>query len=232
MQDTLPLNLLKLDSRLQEILGLVDLFLIDEVKTPQTKVAEAVDRFITDYSSDKSGPCALFGANCKATWKRNEGFYGTHIFRVHELSGTLSNYRGSGKGLLGTVCEAILQFRVDSRCKVDWREHGEQLRRALLRYLSFRGHDFDTTPAAAETKTRKRKRKADPKAAKRQEQRKTRHEIEKTIHDEWDREDWGGRYRDYVEWKNQNLPKGWSELTHRMVERAVENVNRRERDKK
>ena len=79
MPDPLPLNLPKLDSRIQEILNLL------ESKKPPA-VAEAVDQFVTDYSHDEDGPCALFNENCKAVWKLEREFSGSHILRCKELN--------------------------------------------------------------------------------------------------------------------------------------------------
>ena len=140
MSDPLLLDLLKLAGRLQEILDQ-----LESKKHPE--VAAAVNQFVKDYSSDKSGPCALFGANCKETWKLERKFYGSHIFRVRELSGTLGNYRGSGKEALGAVCEESLRFVLDSKCPVDQQENSEHLRKALRRYLSLQGYAVDATPA-------------------------------------------------------------------------------------
>ncbi len=183
MSDPLPLNLFKLDSRLQEILGLVDLFLIDKVKTPATDVAEAVNQFVTDYSHDEDGPCALFNENCKTVWKLEREFCGSHILRCDELneinkySGQPQCWGGRKKEALGAVCEKSLRFVVDSMCPVDWQDHSEQLKKALRLYLSLRGHDVDTTPPAAKPeqdegrggkgkKPKTRKKRSEPKADK------------------------------------------------------------------
>jgi len=53
----------------------------------------------------------------------------------------------------------------------------------------------------APKKLRKRKRKADSKTAKNQEERKARHAIEKAIADDWNRGEWDN-YQDYVMYKN------------------------------
>jgi hypothetical protein len=141
------------------------------------------------------------------------------------IANPLEDFKGGEMGLCGA--REIVQSAPAEYAAFDkvWKE----IDLALIR---LRGKIASPTPPAAPRKPRKRTRKADPKAAQKQNERKKRQEIEKTIRDEWEREDWGGRYQDYVEWKNQHLPKGWPELTHRMVERAVENVKRRERDKK
>lgn len=80
--------------------------------------------------------------------------------------------------------------------------------------------------------SRKRTRKVDPKTAKKREERKAQWEKEEAIAAEWNGETWVGGYQGYVDWKNENLPKGWSKLTRRQVERAIENVNRRARYRK
>jgi hypothetical protein len=139
MQGTLPLDLLKLGSRLQEILGLL------ESGKPSATVAAAVGQFVTDYSHDEGGPCALFHEDCKTTWERAGDFYGTHIFRCDELS----SGRTGGKEVLGSACEATLRFVLDSKCAVDWQKHAERLREALRRYLSLRGHDVKGTSPTA-----------------------------------------------------------------------------------
>ncbi len=142
MSDPLLLDLLKLAGRLQEILDQ-----LESKKHPE--VAAAVNQFVTDYSSDKSGPCALFGANCKEVWKRRDGFYGSHILRCDELNEINEHsWGGRKKEALEAVCEESLRFVLDSKCPVDQQEHSEQLRRALRRYLSLQGHAVDTTPAA------------------------------------------------------------------------------------
>lgn len=79
---------------------------------------------------------------------------------------------------------------------------------------------------------RKRTRKVDAKTAERREEREARQKIEEAIAADWNREKWVGGYQGYVDWKNQNLPEGWSKLTRHQVERAIENVNRRARYRK
>jgi hypothetical protein len=78
---------------------------------------------------------------------------------------------------------------------------------------------------------RKRRRKANPKAAAKQEARKTRQDMEKAIATEWKTGQWTD-YQDYVTWKNQNLMEGWPTLDRHQVTRAIENVNRRARYRK
>lgn len=78
---------------------------------------------------------------------------------------------------------------------------------------------------------RKRKRKADPKTVKQQEERKSRQQREREIAKDWSKGEWTD-YQDYVTWKNENLPAGWSELDRHAVNRAIENVARRARYRK
>ena len=96
--------------------------------------------------------------------------------------------------------------------------------------LACQGNGAESAPKTLPRK-RKRKRKPDAQTEKKRSKTKERQKREKEIFEDWHRQTWLG-YQDYVRWKNENLPEGWSKLTRHQVERAIENVKRRARYQK
>lgn len=235
-----PVDLNKLDFRLHALLKML------KQPQPYGEVASKVEQFITDYEHAQWGQQSLFRPECRKNWKLpglfssgEDPFATAWIEAIDEFDNHLvCNPR---KDALVRVCVEALRFLLNSNTDFHRRNHTGQLENALSEYLALRGYEVGSPTKIDQqnvgsgrqaAKSRPRKRKPDPKRTKKKKDREARQTIEEAIHGEWKGERWSGGYQDYVDWKNENLPEGWPKLDKPAVERAVANVNRRNRNKK
>jgi len=85
--------------------------------------------------------------------------------------------------------------------------------------------------ANGKKKAKPKKRKPSPETETKRKEREERRAREQAIHDEWNRGEWEN-YRDYVRWKNENLPDGWPGINRRTVKLAIDAVKKRKQDNK
>jgi hypothetical protein len=115
-------DLPKLDSRLLTLL---------KPRKPLPAFIAAVDQFVIDYTSDKSGPCSLFGKRWRENWRTEKRYYGTKILHIEELE-------EHAKDKLEAVCEGMVRLLEGSHCPRERLNHTKQLKDDLCLYLNCR----------------------------------------------------------------------------------------------
>lgn len=139
-------------------------------------------------------------------WKGTQDVYiGLYMGRIGHLDDEQGAY-------LYTALRHLIRFVLDGTSDYIRQRLANDLEGALGDYLSLRRYQvppFNVTwpPSKAASKP-KRRRKPSPGVQEKRDEKKRQHAIDREIFKEWRGKVWED-YQDYIDWKNEHLPRGW-----------------------